>query len=327
MKGLDLSFSEPPAQWWHDRRDEGYEVMVQCVWTGGFASNDGIKAVAETNLRNARLAGFRVAAYANASPPDWWPLVTQMTHIRANMGGEWDRVKDVVIDVEIPGITKARVMELADGLEAVGKVCDVLYTGRWFWVGHMGNSKDPAWRRFRLWSAHYDWNPDIDFGNSPYGPWTLAEVIGEQYQGSTNVAGGTVDLNTFMDSWMAPPAPTPEPTPEPSPIEEDIMGKIADSMKATGLEIERQMAAATKGAKGDRGATGATGATGPQGPAGKDATGGTAQRTYTVQSGDSLSAIANKYSGVTWQQIYAANKAVIGSDPDLIQKGMVLVIP
>ena len=134
MKGLDISFSKPSAQWWKDRRAEGFEIAVQNVWTGGFASNDGLKAVAETNLRNARLAGFRVAAYANASPPDWWPLVTQMTHIRANMGGEWDRVKDVVIDVEIPGITKARVMELADGLEAVGKVCDVLYTGRWFWT-------------------------------------------------------------------------------------------------------------------------------------------------------------------------------------------------
>ncbi len=321
MKGLDLSFSEPPAQWWHDRRDEGYEVMVQCVWTGGFASNDGIKAVAETNLRNARLAKFRRAVYANASPPDWWPLVTQMTHIRANMGGEWDRVKDVVVDVEIPGITKSRVMELADGLEAVGKVCDVLYTGRWFWVGHMGNSKDPAWRRFRLWSAHYDWNPDIDFGDNPYGPWTLAEVIGEQYQGSTNVAGGTVDLNTFKDSWMAS-APAPSPTPEPPP-EEDIMGKIADSMKAAGEQIERDLASATQGATGPRGPQGPKGDTGPMGPAGP---GGTAQPTYTVKSGDTLGAIAGRF-GTTWQVLYEANKAIIGADPDLIQPGMVLVIP
>ncbi|KKM96186.1 hypothetical protein LCGC14_1180540, partial [marine sediment metagenome] len=34
-----------------------------------------------------------------------------------------------------------------------------------------------------------------------------------------------------------------------------------------------------------------------------------------------------KYSGVTWQQIYDANRSVIGSDPNLIQSGMVLVIP
>ncbi|KKL07341.1 hypothetical protein LCGC14_2586990, partial [marine sediment metagenome] len=228
MKGLDISFSKPSAQWWKDRRAEGFEIAVQNVWTGGFASNDGLKAVAETNLRNARLAGFRVAAYANASPPDWWPLVTQMTHIRANMGGEWDRVKDVVIDVEIPGITKARVMELVDGLEAVGKVADVLYTGRWFWVGNMGNSKDIAWRRFRLWSAHYDWNPDIDFGDNPYGPWTLAEVIGEQYQGSTNLEGGTIDLNTFNDSWMAPPIEEDSMTEAEKAAFDKLVGRVVD---------------------------------------------------------------------------------------------------
>lgn len=324
MRGLDISFSKPPAQWWHDRRSEGYGIAVQDVWTGGFASNDGIKAVAETNLRNARLADFRVAAYANASPPDWWPLVTQMHHIRANMGGEWDRVKDVVIDVEIPGITKARVMELADGLEAVGKIADVLYTGRWFWAGHMGNSKDIAWRRFRLWSAHYDWNPDIDFGDSPYGPWTLAEVIGEQYRGSTNVAGGTIDLNTFKDSWMAPVSEPPPPEPEPS-VEEEIMGKIADQFAALGRNVEAEIAAKA-GAAGPRGPQGPKGDRGPQGPPGP-AGGTTVPRTHTVVSGDSLGAIANKYSGVTWQQIYAANKAVIGTDPNLIQPGMVLVIP
>jgi hypothetical protein len=233
MKGLDISFSKPSAQWWRDRYAEGYRIAVQNLWTGGFASNEGIKAVAATNLRNARLAGFRVAAYANASPPDWWPLATQLQHIKANAGAEWAHIKDVVVDVEIDGITKARVMELADGLEAAGKTADVLYTGRWFWVGHMGDSMDPAWRRFRLWSAHYDWNPDIDFGSNPYGPWGLGDVIGEQYRGSTNVAGGTIDLNTFRASWMAPapppppPEPTPEPTPEPEPPDEEEAMKPA----------------------------------------------------------------------------------------------------
>ncbi|KKM27187.1 hypothetical protein LCGC14_1577300, partial [marine sediment metagenome] len=69
---------------------------------------------------------------------------------------------------------------------------------------------------------------------------------------------------------------------------------------------------------------GSTGATGPQGPAGS---GTAAPRTYTVQSGDSLGAIARKYDGVTWQQIYEANKALIGVDPNLIQPGQVLTIP
>ena len=327
MKGLDISFSMPSQQWWEDRRAEGFEVMVQNLWTGGFASNDGIKRVAATNLRRARLAGFRVAAYANASPPDWWSLKIQLDNIKANAGVEWGNLSDIAIDVEIPRITQARVFELADALDAQGKNTGVLYTAYWFWTGHMGNNKDIAWRRFKVWNADYDGDPTVDFPR-PYGPWTKVEH--KQYAGTTyvNERDGrrqAIDLNTFNDSWLTDrQVPLPEP-PVP-PVEEDIMGKIADSMKATGLEIERQMAAATKGAKGDRGATGATGATGPQGPAGKDATVSTAQRTHTVVSGDTLGAIAGKY-GTTWQVLYEANKAVIGSDPDLIQPGMVLVIP
>ena len=46
----------------------------------------------------------------------------------------------------------------------------------------------------------------------------------------------------------------------------------------------------------------------------------TSAQTYTVQQGDFLSAIAQKFYGdgsdAWWQRIYVANKAVIGSDPN-----------
>jgi LysM repeat protein len=53
---------------------------------------------------------------------------------------------------------------------------------------------------------------------------------------------------------------------------------------------------------------------------------------YTVASGDTLSAIArrtNESNGtrLTWQQLYAANKATIGPDPGLIRPGQQLVVP
>ncbi|GAA2508577.1 transglycosylase family protein [Streptomyces longisporus] len=44
---------------------------------------------------------------------------------------------------------------------------------------------------------------------------------------------------------------------------------------------------------------------------------------YTVREGDTLSKIAARH-GTTWQRLYAANKAVIGSDPDLIMPGQQL---
>ena len=51
--------------------------------------------------------------------------------------------------------------------------------------------------------------------------------------------------------------------------------------------------------------------------------------TYTVVSGDSLSKIAQHHYGdaANWHQIYEANKALIGTNPDLIQVGQVLTIP
>lgn len=52
---------------------------------------------------------------------------------------------------------------------------------------------------------------------------------------------------------------------------------------------------------------------------------------YIVQSGDSLSAIAERaYNGSSeagWRRIYDVNKGVIGNDPNLIRPGQVLYIP
>ncbi|MER7183471.1 transglycosylase family protein [Streptomyces hyaluromycini] len=46
---------------------------------------------------------------------------------------------------------------------------------------------------------------------------------------------------------------------------------------------------------------------------------------YTVRKGDTLSEIAERH-GTTWQRLYAANKAVIGDDPNLIVPGQRLAL-
>ncbi|GAA4014227.1 hypothetical protein GCM10022408_29230 [Hymenobacter fastidiosus] len=50
---------------------------------------------------------------------------------------------------------------------------------------------------------------------------------------------------------------------------------------------------------------------------------------YTVVSGDSLSKIAKHHYGdaAKWHQIYDANKATIGANPDHIEVGQVLTLP
>lgn len=52
-------------------------------------------------------------------------------------------------------------------------------------------------------------------------------------------------------------------------------------------------------------------------------------KTYTVQSGDSLWAIAKSIygSGADYQKIYEANKNTIGSNPNLIKPGQTFTIP
>jgi len=54
-------------------------------------------------------------------------------------------------------------------------------------------------------------------------------------------------------------------------------------------------------------------------------------QTYTVQAGDTLSSIAQKFYGdgnkQSWRKIYDANKAVIGPDPNQLKVGMILTIP
>lgn len=54
--------------------------------------------------------------------------------------------------------------------------------------------------------------------------------------------------------------------------------------------------------------------------------GNTSGATYTVKSGDRLSKIAGNYPGISWKDIYEANKDQI-SNPDLIHPGQVLKIP
>lgn len=48
--------------------------------------------------------------------------------------------------------------------------------------------------------------------------------------------------------------------------------------------------------------------------------------TYTVVAGDTLNKIAAHY-GITWQNLYAANKSVIGANPNQLRIGEKLTVP
>jgi hypothetical protein len=48
---------------------------------------------------------------------------------------------------------------------------------------------------------------------------------------------------------------------------------------------------------------------------------------YVVKSGDCLSRIASDHTAGSWATLYAVNRAVVGSDPNLIFPGQDLVLP
>ncbi|MER7483371.1 transglycosylase family protein [Streptomyces sp. NPDC126510] len=48
---------------------------------------------------------------------------------------------------------------------------------------------------------------------------------------------------------------------------------------------------------------------------------GSSRGDYTVRRGDTLSGVAARH-GTTWQRLYAANRAAIGTDPDVIVPGL-----
>ena len=52
----------------------------------------------------------------------------------------------------------------------------------------------------------------------------------------------------------------------------------------------------------------------------------TGEQTYEVKSGDNLSKIAAQVGGITWKDIYEANRDQI-KDPDKIFPGQVLKLP
>jgi uncharacterized protein CbrC (UPF0167 family) len=191
--GLDASFSRIDWDAVLGALPERPRVYVQCLWTGGFAYYQTLLQVAEHNLRGARERGIITAGYINASP--WFPAELCFEKGRQAAGAEWGRLSRLAVDVELPGIRLADVKRLCELCAQHRPTC--IYTGRWFWVGHMNNAQDAWLLNYPLWAAQYDGQFNLNI--VPYGPsgW---RVVGKQYGGG-QVAGSEFDWNAFDMSW------------------------------------------------------------------------------------------------------------------------------
>jgi len=199
---------------------EGIDVSVyqgailQPSWDALYASGQRVAVVGSAhphpnaytsgNLSRAEAAGFVLATYVALSPGLTGATVVETG--RQQCGPHWDKLAFVAVDCELNGITVAQIKQAVERVGALGQR-PVIYTAHWWWVGHFGDKQD--FKHVPLWNAYYDQQPDVDFAKLPYGGWTLDKVIGEQYAGSVQVDGVTVDRNSFRKDFVVPqPVPT-----------------------------------------------------------------------------------------------------------------------
>jgi GH25 family lysozyme M1 (1,4-beta-N-acetylmuramidase) len=195
MNGLDVSFSAhlvTPA-WCAARKAEGWDVLICNAWTG----NQSPKGV-EQALWDAREAGMITEAYY--VPHAFQTPEYHLAKARQAIGAEWEHLRHVYPDVEDIRSGDSIGMQwqpahLRDSLNLIIAAGGTpgIYTGRGVWL-QLGN-----WQTFNdvpLWDANYLTREWI-----PYGGW--AERYGHQYQGTTNLDGVEVDLNTFTDPAVA----------------------------------------------------------------------------------------------------------------------------
>ena len=116
---------------------------------------------------------------------------------------------------------------------------------------------------------------------------------------------------------------------KPKPTAETIAAE-AEKARAAAAEAEaKARAAAVEAAEKARAAATAAVTTAREAEAKAESLGATTEQVYVVKSGDYLSKIAQQVYGsaARWPEIYEANKALIGDNPNLIRPGQTLRIP
>ena len=151
----------------------------------------------QDSLASAKAVGLELGTYAvlNGVLGD-----ESIEHAKSVCGSQWDDVRFIALDIEVTGVTFETISSASATLAHYGKqVC--LYTGSWWWVGHMGNPTWGADLDIKLWTADYSRPPSLDLPK-PYGGWYASDVIGHQFQGTNTRLGLNCDLSVFDMDWV-----------------------------------------------------------------------------------------------------------------------------
>lgn len=174
-----------------------FELAIIGSWHG----IEGYDA-AEASLNACRLAGMVTATYAALSPGH--DAQAAVAAAVAACGAEWPLMRFCAIDCETEGVTHEQIADAAVAI-ARAKQVPIIYTSQYKWQQLTGNTSD--FSSFKLWDAHYDNDPSLDFISSGYGGWQLKDLAGDQYTNSTAFGAIDIDYNVFSDSWVHSIAP------------------------------------------------------------------------------------------------------------------------
>ncbi len=249
MKILD-TWVGVTRDWCRDRRNEGWDGLIQGAGSGGRAAPlyPTMQRECEGSLWSMRGAGGLTAAYFNTNP--WYAPDRTLDDALNAIGGELEHLSFLVIDHELspePATESgahdldARTHELiqltrqaAPGIPLIG------YSGDWF-LGFLGIllGRPATYDLDGYWHARYD-----NVAHLPSNPprWWMAEpLVGKQYKGTTILGGKVTDLNVFDDAWIRQvrnrqPIPTP-PTPQEDDMTQEEMREVLREIGMRGSPV------------------------------------------------------------------------------------------
>lgn len=299
---------------WEQVKSTGVDgVIIRCGFGDNIASQDDKQW--RRNADECTRLGIPFGAYLYSYATSMTQAESEAQHALRLVKG-YKLSYPVYLDLEEPGTQAGavdRVKKCGDIIEAAGYWCGVYANLNW-WNNYLSGLD-----RFTKWVAQY--NSKCDYKGSGKDIW--------QYSSTGRVAGiaGKVDLNECYRDFPAeirggstsvPPKPILKPTPAPAPAPASQTHTVQPGESLSGI-------AAKYGTTYQHLAQ-INGIANPNliyaGQVLKISGSASATRTYTVQSGDTLSGIAAKY-GTTYQRLAQINS--IG-DPNLIYPGQVLKI-
>ena len=177
------------ADQWRDGRNMGIGLAIVGLWHG-----QRLNQYAHSTLYGAQAAGLPLAAYVALSKN--WSGSEQVAFGKKIAGDKWDNLRFVALDIELPGITQTIIADAAEAVRADG-LRPIIYTGKWFWDGHLGN---PDWfPHIPLWDSLYDQRAIVELVH-PYGGWT--SVVGKQFDDKTSRLASSADISAFDAEWI-----------------------------------------------------------------------------------------------------------------------------